>query len=360
MSTRAKLIIALLVGIFVSMVVAVVLVAAFVMRQSQPEDSEAVAKASAAPAEGEALARIQARGELRVLMDTGTPPWTGLPPMFQPNAAGEPDGFDYRLAARIAQDIGVEKVKILHSTYMDFSSRLTTDPEVDLVLSGFVPYNEPGLTWSEPYLEFGLCLIVAGDSKIETIDDLWGKRIAIFPDDAAEAEVKRLVKGYKSLQRIENGYFELILNGKLDALIYDYPFAAAEIAVHYSRFPQHNGKLRIAQYNLTDSTYNVAVRSADTDLLAAVNTSIAAWRQSPDYAQAVKDFLSGLDSIALPQEVQNDPNARTHAVAKGETLASIAVTVYGDGEKWKAIWEANKERLPNPNLVEVGDVLVLP
>ena len=338
MRVGAKIAIVLLVGIIVSAVVLVVVIAALAYKSARGP------------------VPLAHRDELRVLMDTGSPPWTGLPPMFQPNEAGEPDGFDYRLAQRIAADLGIPRVKILHSSYMDFASRLASDPAVDLVISGYVPYEAPGIAWSDPYLEFGLCLVVSADSPIQSIDDLAGKHLAIFPDDAAEAAVRRLAPNAASLSRVENGYFDRILAGELDALIYDYPFAAAELSVYYTREPHQRGKLRIAQYNLTASTYNVAVRADDPALLAAVNRSIADWRQSPDYAGAVKEFLSGLGAVALTA----DPGQRTHTVGPGETLATIAAATTGDPARWQAIWALNKSRLPNPNLLTVGDVLLLP
>jgi ABC-type amino acid transport substrate-binding protein len=355
LSTGAKMLI-VAVGIgFVLLVVGGVVAAGLMLRPASTSVAETTPPPPPTPS-GSSLDRIRQHGELRVLMDTGTPAWSGSPPMIFYNE-GETDGLDYRLSLEIAKAVGVPKVKVVHALYSELADRLRANAEADLVIAGFVPYAEEGLAWSEPYLEFGLCLIVASDSKIKTTQDLWGKRVGIYPDDAAEKEVMKLAKGYTSLEKIEQGYFELLINKKLDAYVYDYPFAVAEINTHYSRFPQHKGKLKIAQYNLTDSTYNVAVRDGEKDLLSIVNQAIAAWRSSPAYEADLRRYLSPTEGSSSPEPVAT---GRSHKVAAGETLSSIATAEYQNSDKWKAIWEANKSRLPNPNLVEVGDVLILP
>ncbi len=49
---------------------------------------------------------------------------------------------------------------------------------------------------------------------------------------------------------------------------------------------------------------------------------------------------------------------KTYTVQEGDTLAEIALKVYGDMEAWQKIATANK--LNSPDAIEVGDVLTLP
>ena len=44
----------------------------------------------------------------------------------------------------------------------------------------------------------------------------------------------------------------------------------------------------------------------------------------------------------------------------GGTLSGVAKLFYGDGNKWRVIWEANKEAVPNPDYVLSGTPLVIP
>lgn len=307
--------------------------------------------------DGTALARIRARGTLLVAMDTGEPPWTGTPPMYFRDAAGDDAGFDVEVARRIAREVGVTTVKIVHAKYADLPAALTApDALPDLLISGWVPTDEAGIAWSVPYLEFGLCLVVPAKSKVQTVQDLWGKRVGIFDDDAAAEEVQRLVKGYKELVRLQDGYWDQLQSGRFDGFIYDYPYAVAEIGAYYKQNPHRQGSFRIAQYNLTDSTYAVGVREAEADLRAAVDRAVEAWRATPDYAAAIKQHLSGGLAVttALPA------GQRVVEVKAGDTLSGIAARELGAVDRWRELWELNKERFPNPHLIEVGDRVLLP
>ena len=51
---------------------------------------------------------------------------------------------------------------------------------------------------------------------------------------------------------------------------------------------------------------------------------------------------------------------RTYTVKEGDSLSLIAKEVYGDLSCWKEIYEANKDKISDPNLVQVGWELVIP
>ncbi len=51
---------------------------------------------------------------------------------------------------------------------------------------------------------------------------------------------------------------------------------------------------------------------------------------------------------------------QVYTVKAGDTLATIAQQVYGDGSLYTKIYEANKERLKSPNLIYTGQWLAIP
>ena len=51
---------------------------------------------------------------------------------------------------------------------------------------------------------------------------------------------------------------------------------------------------------------------------------------------------------------------QTYTVQKGDTLSHIAQRHYGKASKWHAIFEANRDQLDNPDLIQPGQVLKLP
>ena len=54
------------------------------------------------------------------------------------------------------------------------------------------------------------------------------------------------------------------------------------------------------------------------------------------------------------------PRSKTVKVREGETLSDIAKRELGDGNKWRALWKANKNVIPNPDRLSPGIVLQLP
>ena len=50
----------------------------------------------------------------------------------------------------------------------------------------------------------------------------------------------------------------------------------------------------------------------------------------------------------------------SYTVVKGDTLWGIAIKAYQDGYKWPEIVKANQDKIANPNVIEVGQVLSLP
>ncbi|MBU3911998.1 MAG: LysM peptidoglycan-binding domain-containing protein [Candidatus Omnitrophica bacterium] len=51
---------------------------------------------------------------------------------------------------------------------------------------------------------------------------------------------------------------------------------------------------------------------------------------------------------------------RTYVVEKGDTLQKISEKMYGTTKRWKKIYEANKDALKSPDMIKVGQKLVIP
>ena len=49
-----------------------------------------------------------------------------------------------------------------------------------------------------------------------------------------------------------------------------------------------------------------------------------------------------------------------HEVQKGETLSKIAERYYGDPGMYTTIFEANRDKLKDPNLIRIGQKLRIP
>lgn len=71
------------------------------------------------------------------------------------------------------------------------------------------------------------------------------------------------------------------------------------------------------------------------------------------------DVQSGSSSTA-PSPVPATSAGRTYTVVKGDNLSKIATSVYGNANKWRTIYEANKDIIKDPNLIHPGQVLKIP
>ena len=71
------------------------------------------------------------------------------------------------------------------------------------------------------------------------------------------------------------------------------------------------------------------------------------------------DVRSGSSSTA-PSPQGRQAGGRTYTVVAGDSLSKIAKREYGDASKWPAIYEANRDQIKNPDLIQPGQVLTLP
>ena len=61
-----------------------------------------------------------------------------------------------------------------------------------------------------------------------------------------------------------------------------------------------------------------------------------------------------------PRETSGKPTAKTYTVKSGDCLWTIAKKYYGNGAQYMKIYNANKDKMSNPNLIYVGQVLTIP
>ena len=63
-------------------------------------------------------------------------------------------------------------------------------------------------------------------------------------------------------------------------------------------------------------------------------------------------------TISLHPGAHHGPASYT--VQQGDTLSVIAAHAYGNAADWPAVWWANRQQVPNPNVIAVGQRLQLP
>ena len=61
-----------------------------------------------------------------------------------------------------------------------------------------------------------------------------------------------------------------------------------------------------------------------------------------------------------PRETTSAPKAANYTVKSGDCLWNIAKKQLGDGSRWKEIYELNKDKIKNPNLIYPNQTLTMP
>jgi len=233
-------------------------------------------------------------------------------------------------------------------------------PVVDIAIDGLT-FNDSdldGVVYTIPYVQdFGYSLIAPQGSNIKDEADVAGKVIGILKGDPdVKAFVKKSFPGADIVELSDatdakgqrTWINTAITSGKVDAVVYDYPFAVSEIE-------GTNLQFAISKLNGSDIQYKIGVRKADTDLVKALNSAIRKVVNKPEYSDLVKKYFSSDRTAAIRAASGNET---VYIVKRGDTLSTIAQATLGDVSLYRKIESRNN--LANPNLISVGQKLVIP
>ena len=91
------------------------------------------------------------------------------------------------------------------------------------------------------------------------------------------------------------------------------------------------------------------------------------WNQIKASDSSYSDLTCDLTvdpSLPQPQVQQaagsQSQTRKTYTVKSGDTLSKIAKEQYGDANDYNKIFEANRDKLDNPDKIQVGQELVIP
>ena len=97
---------------------------------------------------------------------------------------------------------------------------------------------------------------------------------------------------------------------------------------------------------------NASLKQQLTDNSPVAKPASAASAEQPSPTTAAASTVN--------QPVQKAASQQIYHVVAGDTLTKIATRFYGDAAKWDDIFEANKDTLPSPGALRVGQTLVIP
>jgi len=81
-------------------------------------------------------------------------------------------------------------------------------------------------------------------------------------------------------------------------------------------------------------------------------------RIDPQYSDLTADITIN-SSLPAPQTAAHSQQ-RTYTVKPGDSLSAIAQKFYGKASEYNRIFDANRDRLKDPNQIQAGQELVIP
>ena len=215
-----------------------------------------------------ALDDIQKRGVLRVGMEPGYMPFELM------SKKGEIIGFDVDMAKRMAKAMGV-KLELVNTAWDGIIPALLTN-KFDILMSGMTLTQERNLSinFATPYILIGQTILLNKkvEGEVSSYVDLNDPKYTVASKlgTTGEQATKRLIPNakYISYETEQEGVMEVV-NGKVDAFIYDMPFNA----IAFSEKGQ--GKIVHLDTPFTKEPLAWAVRKGDVDFLNWLNNFMA-------------------------------------------------------------------------------------
>jgi len=232
------------------------------------------------------LDEIQTRGSLRVGMEPGYMPFE------MTNQKGEIIGFDVDMAKRIAKGMGV-KLELVSTAWDGIIPGLITK-KYDIIMSGMTLTQERNMkvNFATPYIVVGQSILIKKSiaGEVKSYKDLNDKKykVASKLGTTGEQAVKRMIPkaSYISFETEQEGVMDL-LNGKVDAFVYDLPFMAIANA------QKNNGSLVFLDEPFTYEPLAWAIRQGNHDLLNWLNNFMNQIKSDGTYDKIyAKWFLS--------------------------------------------------------------------
>ena len=219
---------------------------------------------------------ILQRGKLRVGMEPGYMPFE------MTNKKGEIVGFDVDMAKRMAKAMGVE-LELVSTAWDGIIPALITK-KFDIIMSGMTLTQERNLkiSFASPYIVIGQSILI--DKKlagtVNSYKDLNDPKykVASKLGTTGEQATKRMIPKatYISFETEQEGVMDL-LNGKVDAFVYDLPFNA----IAFSEKGQ--GKIVLLDQPFTYEPLAWAINRGNPDFLNWLNNFMNQVRNDGTY-----------------------------------------------------------------------------
>ena len=193
-----------------------------------------------------------------------------FPPYGFMDDNGDYTGFDLDLAQEVCDRNGWELVK--KPINWDSKDMELNSGSIDCIWNGFtMTGRENDYTWSDPYIDNSIVIVVAADSDIKTKEDLAGKTVAVQADSSGLSaltseedndENLALTATFKELQQVAdyNTAFMNLESGAVDAVVLDIGVAKYQLGSRGDGFKILDDQISTEQYGVGFKLGNTSLR----------------------------------------------------------------------------------------------------
>lgn len=212
---------------------------------------------------------------------------------------GSYDGFDLAMAKELCKRLGWE----FEAVAIDWNSKDAelSSGNINCIWNGFTyTGREDQYTWSDPYVDNSIVLVVKADSGITSLADLAGKSVmaqagssAVDAIDANE-EFKASLKEVVQLPDYNTGFMDLD-SGSVDAV-------AADLGVATFNISSKDGAYVILDEPLSTEQYAVGFLLGNTELRDAVNAELLKMAEDGTMMSIAENYVDEglvLESLCL-------------------------------------------------------------
>ncbi|WP_442782113.1 basic amino acid ABC transporter substrate-binding protein [Collimonas fungivorans] len=200
-------------------------------------------------------------------------------------------GFDVDIMQAVADQAGIKIVWVNTPWEGIFSTLANAD--IDIIASGVTITDErkQSMLFSDPYFEAKQVILVSPGKNIGSPDDLkQAHRVGVTAGTSADTIMQKMLgKTSNALVRFES--LPLLLkevdNGGVDAAVGDNGAVA-----NHLKFNKDKGFKLIESDRFEKEYYGIAVRPADTDLLAKINGALKTLHSNGSYDKIYATYFA--------------------------------------------------------------------
>ncbi|MBK8509301.1 MAG: transporter substrate-binding domain-containing protein [Candidatus Competibacter sp.] len=216
-------------------------------------------------------------------------------PFEMTDKRGKIIGFDPDLAALMAKELGAAKLELVSTAWDGIIPALLTN-KCDIIMSGMTITDErkEKVDFSEPYMLIGQTVLLrkALADKVKSYKDLDNPDYKIASKLGTTGEIaakKHISKAkYFSYETEAEGVMEVV-NGKVDAFIYDAPYNLV------ANVQRGEGKLVFLDQPFTDEPIGWAIAKGDPAFLKAINDFLSKVKQDTSHQKLLHKWFKNTD-----------------------------------------------------------------